>query len=184
MAAIGVLVALLTVAGFVLWQRGAFTNEYPDVPSCPELAKTLPAAAGGSWAVSKPDPSYGRRTRSTTICELSFISADQRFSGNVFVSISGNANDEALRQKVRDARCDGSMRSLDTASDGYLAVKACDGTFGEVDHANVLAAKDPRRVDMVVRVVKRHGSHVEALSFARSLVRTVADQGLTIPASE
>jgi hypothetical protein len=184
MGAIAVVVGLIAALGLVLWRGGVFSEDHPDVPSCPELADTLPAAAGGTWAVSKPDPNYPRLTKASTLCELGFISADQRYSGTVSVFIAGNTDDEALQRGVRDARCNGSVRPLDTASSGYLALKTCVDMIGESIFADVLAAKKPRRVHMVGKVARRSGTDAEASGFARSLARTVADQGLTIPPSE
>jgi hypothetical protein len=182
--AIAVVVVLVAVAGLVLWQKGVFDRDPPDVPGCAELAKVLPTAAGGTWAVSEPDPDYGRLTKSTTLCEISFISADQRYSGTVSVFISGSTDDEALLSEVRGRRCNDSVQPLDAASNGYLAIKTCDDMIGESLFANVLAAKHPRWVDMVVKLSRWSGTDTEASDFARNLARTAADQGLTIPASE
>jgi hypothetical protein len=182
MGAIGIVVALLAVAGLVLWQRGTFTEDRPDVPSCPELVKTLPTAAGGIWAMIKPDPS--RRKKPSTFCELSFISADDRYSGTVSVLIVGDTDEERLRREVRNAACSDPAPPHDAANHGYLAFQACDGTVGALDGASVLAAKKPRSVHMTVTIARRPGTHAEAIDFARNLARAVADEGLTVPASE
>ena len=94
----------LIVATVAVWQRHPFAGRDAWVPTCSDLAPAMQSSAGGAWSVSEPDGARGK-TQSSTLCQLAFSSADQRYSGTVHVLVQGDTDEDAARQKAVDADC-------------------------------------------------------------------------------
>lgn len=172
----------VVVLGAGLWAWQPWTEDAPWVPTCADLAKSLPAAAGGTWSVSEADLARGT-TESSTRCELAFTSADQRFSGTLRVSIYGEPDADLLRQRAADEPCEGTAEPKELPK-GYVAFRACSGTLGDFAHASVVAAKDSRWLRMTASTSIRPDNRTDVFTFSREVVRKAVDQGLTLRESK
>lgn len=169
--------AVVVVAGG-LWAWKPWSGSQPWVPTCSDLAKVMPAAAGGAWSVSEADPARAAN-QSSTRCELAFSSADQRVAGTLRVFISGESDTDLLRRRAADEPCDGTAEPP-AAPDGYLAFRACSAVVGDFAHATVIAARNERWLRMTVSASIRDDNKNDILPFARDVVRKAAGQGLSL----
>jgi hypothetical protein len=152
------------------------------VPTCSDFTVAMPPVVAGTWSISEQDP--GRNSdESSAQCELAFATADQRFAGRLRVFISGESDEDLLRQRVTDERCDGTAES-ESLPDGYLAFRACSAFAGDFAHATVVAAKDNRWLRMTVSTSIRAENSDAVLPFSRDVVRKAAEQGLTLNGSK
>ncbi|MFI7597555.1 hypothetical protein [Actinoplanes sp. NPDC049681] len=169
----------LIVATVAVWQLHPFAGRDAWVPTCSDLAPVMQSSAGGAWSVSEPDGARGK-TQSSTLCQLAFSSADQRFSGTVHILVQGDTDEDAARQKAVDADCLG-VATAATAPSGYSAYRTCGQNNGERVNGSVIAAKGDRWANLSASTSVPPGTEgVAAIAYAQDLAGKLAEHAMTL----
>jgi hypothetical protein len=177
-ALIAVLAVGVLAAGGLLWW-GLYGNRSPWVPSCTDLAPSLQAELGGGWTVTDPDEYRAKSGhRSSSTCAISFVTADQKYTGTIDMSTFGSSDTETARREVESYGCGKAGADIPVTKD-YHAFGICSWTGSTYSRAAVHAAKGDRRVNISTKVNVR-GDELAAEAYAQDLSRLVADRALTI----
>ncbi|MEU4626440.1 hypothetical protein AB0G04_41480 [Actinoplanes sp. NPDC023801] len=175
---IAVLAAGVLAAGGLLWW-GLLGNRSPWVPTCTDLAPGLQAELGGGWTVTDPDEYRARSGhRSSSTCVISFVTADQKYTGTIDMFTVGSSDTETARREVESYGCGKAGADIPATQD-YHAFGICSSTNNSYSRASVHAAKDYRRVTVSTKVNVRE-DEPGAAAYAQDLSRLVADRALTI----
>jgi hypothetical protein len=177
-ALIAVLAVGVLAAGGLLWW-GLYGNRSPWVPSCTDLAPSLQAELGGGWTVTDPDEYRAKSGhRSSSTCEMSFVTADQKYTGTLRLFTVAATDPEAARHEVESYWCGVSDVSVQRPPH-YHAFRVCADTNTVQTHVSVYAAKGDRRVTTSLTINLRDDTQAAA-EYADDLGRLVADKALTI----
>lgn len=172
-AACGVLV----VAGLLWW--GLAGNRSPWVPTCTDLVPVLQSELGGGWTVTDPDEYRAKSGhRSSSMCTISFVTADQKYNGTVRLFTVGAPDPEAARREVERYWC-GVTSVAAARPQGYHAFRICADANTMQVHASVYAAKDDRRITTSVTINLRDDAQATA-AYADDLGRLITDKALTV----
>ncbi|WP_164465868.1 hypothetical protein [Actinoplanes teichomyceticus] len=153
----------------------------PWVPTCTDLTPRLRTELGGEWTVTDPDGDRDRFHSSST-CTISFVTADQRYTGGIDLFTIGAPDPDAARHDVDSYRCGGTDVQVDLPR-GYHAFRICSATTSMRTLVSVYAAKGDRRVTASVTVNLRDDVRA-ATTYARDLSRLAADRALTMARPE
>lgn len=175
--AASVAVALLTVAVPVWWFG---VRDRPWVPTCTDLSPWLQRGQGGRWTVTDPDEYRDRSGyRSSSICELSFASAGQGYSGTLSLSTATAGDAEAARADVRNFPCTGAARPADIPEE-HRVIRMCSLITSTTALVSVWATGNERRV--TARSSIDIGDDAAATTaYAQRLSRLVAAEALIAP---
>lgn len=174
---------VLVTAGVLVWRADPFEAASPWVPTCTDLASRLQADLGGGWTVTDPDE-YREKNghRSSSTCVISFVTADQKYTGTIDMFAVGASDPDAARKDVASFRC-GDSDGHAQVPEGYHAFRVCSLTNSTYSRVSVHAAKADRRVTMAAKVNVRDDGQA-ATAYAQDLSRLAADEALTIAEPE
>jgi hypothetical protein len=131
--------------------------------------------------VTEADPNRDENEAST-ICGISFVSGNQRFTGELDLFAVGEPDAETARQEVASAPCEGTIAAVGVP-DGLLAVRSCSFATSEKAITTGHAADGERRV--TVRVSGSIRDDVAAATtYAQEVGRVAATDVLTLPEPE
>ncbi|MEV4637431.1 hypothetical protein AB0J80_08775 [Actinoplanes sp. NPDC049548] len=166
-----------------LWQLDPFADRPARVPSCTDLAPAMQSTAGGAWSVSDPDKDRSE-TESSTVCQLTFTSADQRFSGTALVLVQGDTEEEAARRKAAKTECLG-IATVAAVPNGYSAYRTCEQNNGERVNGSVVAAKGNRWTHLSVFTSVPAGAEAAAaIAYAQDMAGKLAELAMTLTESK
>ncbi|MEV6602434.1 hypothetical protein AB0M36_37135 [Actinoplanes sp. NPDC051346] len=172
----------LVVAGALVWWFGPLRDR-PWVPTCTDLAPNLQTEQGGAWTVTDPDE--GRENgkhQSSSTCEISFVTADQKYTGTLYLFTVAADNPDTARKDVASFPCVGTADPVSVPQD-YHALRMCSLTTSSQTLVSVWAAKNDRQVTSRVTINIR-GDAQAATAYAQQLSRLAADKALTVPEPE
>ncbi|BBH70710.1 hypothetical protein ACTI_73950 [Actinoplanes sp. OR16] len=178
-----VAVAALLLAGGLVWWLGPLRAR-PWVPTCTDLAPALQDQVGGGWTVTDPDEGReGGEHQSSTTCTISFVTADQKYTGTLDMAVAAALDEDGGADEVAGAPCGDSDRQV-AVPPGYQAYRVCSTTTGATTLVTVWAAKNDRWGSAGVSINLRDGDAQAATAYAHDVARLAIDQALTMTEPE
>lgn len=123
---VGLVGVILAIGYGMVWWIDPFRGDW--VPTCTDVAPRMQAELGGGWTVTDPDEYREEsRHRTSSTCEMAFVTADQKYTGTVHLFTVGAPDVEAARKDVNSYQCAGTETAAEPGH-GYDAVRLCSST--------------------------------------------------------
>ncbi|MBB4743903.1 hypothetical protein BJY16_007362 [Actinoplanes octamycinicus] len=176
------LAVVLVIAGGLVWWFGSFRAR-PWVPTCTDIAPSLRAELGGVWTVTDPDKGREKgKYQSSSLCTISFITADQKYTGTLDLFTVVALDQDAGRDDVAQAQCGATDQHVPVPPD-YAAFRVCVQTTSLWTRVTTWAAANERWGSSAVQINLRDDEQ-GAVAYANDLSRLAMEKALTMSEPE